>query len=319
MTGESTDIMDMARHWMFRVNDPAFDEWNDFTEWLEADPAHLAAYEAALGEDTWTGDVFARASAANENTPADEAPPRRGGLMKRWHAFAGGAAAAVALVVGLGVWTQGPERYETGPGERQVIALEDGSRVILNGSSAISYDPDSPRFATLERGEALFEIHHDEERPFVVMAGETRLLDAGTVFNVISERGHLEVAVAEGAVIYEPQASAIHLGPGDELIRSSATAAPMLAKTSPEAVGSWQKGILQYTDAPLDEVARDLARNLDKPIDAAPVAKEMRFTGTLAVDGPPDQVLRRVAPLLGVTFIEKEAMWKMTPADGAPR
>src|SRR5690606_22585823 len=108
---------------------------------------------------------------------------------------------------------------ETGPGEHRALALADGSRVILNGETRIGYDPKGSRRVTLAYGEALFEIRHDESDPFVVIAGDTRLVDAGTVFNVVHNSSTLEVGVAEGAVIYEGGKGKVRLNPGDVLSR----------------------------------------------------------------------------------------------------
>jgi len=47
---EPTEI---ARRWAIRVADPAFDDWDALTLWIEADPAHLAAYEAAVEGEEW--------------------------------------------------------------------------------------------------------------------------------------------------------------------------------------------------------------------------------------------------------------------------
>ena len=37
MTQENSDVMDTARLWMIRVNEPGFENWDGFTSWLEAD------------------------------------------------------------------------------------------------------------------------------------------------------------------------------------------------------------------------------------------------------------------------------------------
>lgn len=317
--------MEMARLWMIRVRDPDFDDWDGFTAWLEADRVHRAAYETALDEDEWAENLFAHrpahpvvadhAAAPDADTPA--APPRR----QPWLAWGGAIAAAIALVGGWAIVNRGAsDIIVTAPGEHRTIALADGSRIVMNGGTRIAYDADQPRFARLEKGEALFEIRHDEARPFVVMAGETRLVDAGTVFNVVNDKHVLEVEVAEGAVIYEGERNPIRLNPGDALVRlGPATARARVSKANIAAVGSWREGVLQYNDATLADIAADLGRNLGVPVRAARGADRLRFTGTLAINGPAREVLARTGPLLGVTFAENGNAWEMTPADGARR
>lgn len=321
MTEEMSDLMDTARLWMIQVNEPDFDDWDGLSDWLEADSRHLVAYETALDEDAWVdGVVEAR---GRENPIISSPGPSRAVLARRrrWLGIGGAIAAAVA---GIGTWTvmntmSVETEIVTQPGERRSIALSDGTRVAINGDSSINYDPDEPRLVTLERGEALFEVHHDAAKPFVVMVGRTRLIDAGTVFNVVREGGALEVAVAEGAVIYDAKGGPIQLEPGDALIRRGANAKVELLKADPAAVGSWRNDVLPYTKAPLSEIARDLSRNLGQPVRIAPGSEELRFSGTLSVDGTAQEVMARTGPLLGVTFSKTADGWEMLPTDGAPR
>jgi transmembrane sensor len=319
MTTQFSDIDEAARLWVIRVQDSAFDDWDGFTDWLERDAAHGAAYEAALADDAWAAELLRRRSPpapAPDPLPLRPTVPQR---RRRWYA-AGGAIAAVLVATLTFSLTGGPapDEFVTAPGEQRTVPLADGSQIVLNGGTRLTVDPDSPREAALASGEALFEIRHDARRPFVVTVGGTRLLDAGTVFNVVSEGGALDVAVAEGAVIYEPGRKQIRLTAGDALSRASGTATPVLRKASPKGIGSWQTGRLEYTNAPLDRVARDLSRNLGRTIRAANGAERLRFTGTLAVDGQTEDVLKRAGPLLGVDFAAEGDAWRMTPANGTP-
>ncbi|WP_430098150.1 FecR/PupR family sigma factor regulator [Novosphingobium resinovorum] len=44
-------IRDAALGWAVRAGDPAFADWEAFTLWLEADPAHARAYQPAAEVD----------------------------------------------------------------------------------------------------------------------------------------------------------------------------------------------------------------------------------------------------------------------------
>jgi transmembrane sensor len=320
MTTTNPDTVEAARLWVIRVQDSGFDDWDGLTEWLAGDPDRLAAYEAALDDDSWAAELFhhqppmdADARPSDPSHRRAQPTPRR-----RWFAAGGAIAAALVAVVTFTTIRDDSTRIITAPGEHRAVPLADGSQVILNGGTEIALDPDAPREIRLTRGEALFQIRHDERNPFVVIAGKTRLVDAGTVFNVASEDGALDVAVAEGAVIYEPEREGITLAAGDALSRATARARPTLHKASPQTVGSWKSGRLQYNDAHLDRIARDLGRNLGRKIHPADGADRIRFTGTLDVSGTADQVLGRAGPLLGVNFAADGNSWRMTPAHGAP-
>lgn len=312
---------DMARLWAIRVQDSAFDDWDGLTDWLELDESHLAAYDAALDDDAWAAELLRHQPPPQpvaEPVALWQAEPRRR-PQRRWYAMGGAIAAAIVGVVTFSVLDhQAPSEIVTGPGEHRTVPLADGSRIILNGGSRITIDPDSPRAVELAAGEVLFQIKHDERNPFIVTVGGTRLVDAGTVFNVVSENGSLDVAVAEGAVIYEPGRKEIKLIAGDALSRSDVDATPVLRKANAQTIGGWQTGHLQYSNAPLDRVARDLGRNIGQQIQPAGGAERLRFTGTLVVEGPTDQVLARAGSLLGVSFAANGDAWRMTPANGAP-
>src|SRR5690606_10376421 len=204
-------LLDEAAAWAVRTGDSGFTDWDAFTAWLERSPDHAAAYDR----------VAAAVAEAAEGLPPslandDREQPAR--ISRRW--FGGAIAASLAALVVLGVW-RGDGTYveQTAPGETRMIALDDGSRIDLAGGSVIELDRDDPRFARLEHGRALFTIRHDEANPFVLEAGEDRLVDAGTVFDVSLDDGNFAVSVGEGAVIFNPERQSVRLEPGDTLRR----------------------------------------------------------------------------------------------------
>ena len=53
MPTHRSELNAIAQRWAIRVGDPAFDDWEALGKWLDADPAHLAAYEAAVDGEEW--------------------------------------------------------------------------------------------------------------------------------------------------------------------------------------------------------------------------------------------------------------------------
>lgn len=306
-----------ARLWAIRLRDPAFADWDGFTAWLEGDPAHNAAYEIALDEIDGADALFDAPQPKPAWTPADASAPRR---IPRWRVPAMAAGVAVLAVGGgwLALQPGAPQTYATAAGERRTIELADGSRVLLNGNTRVTLDPASPRQVALAGGEALFEIRHDATDPFVVTTPDgTRLVDAGTTFNVVEDRGTLDVAVAEGAVIYRGKGADLRLAPGEMLTRDGSEAQPVKGRIETGSVGAWRTGYLQFADAPLGDVARTLSRNLGVPVTVDPAVTSRRFSGSVMLDGGADAVIARVGPLLDVPIERAGKGWRMMPPDGA--
>ncbi|MDB5202706.1 MAG: FecR family protein [Ferruginibacter sp.] len=110
--------------------------------------------------------------------------------------------AAVVLLLALGLFrflgssnNSGPDasarinnNISTRPGSKTQVKLPDGTVVILNADSKLTY-PDNFLGATREVtlvGEAFFEVAENKNKPFIVHAGGMDIKVLGTVFNVKS-------------------------------------------------------------------------------------------------------------------------------------
>jgi transmembrane sensor len=191
------------------------------------------------------------------------------------------------------------------------IPLADGGAIVVNGGSHIVLDRKDERIADLVRGEAHFTVMHDAADPFVVTIGESRLIDVGTVFNVVRHGKDLRVAVAEGAVRYEGLET-VELAAGQAMHR---TAEGMIEVTRQQvgAIGGWIGGTLVYDRAPLADVAADLTRATGIAIDLVPGLEQRRFSGVIQTRGDPAALRERVAAVLGLTVDANEAGWTVRP------
>ncbi|MGY4397130.1 transmembrane sensor [Sphingomonas sp. UYAg733] len=308
-------IRDQAQLWAMRLHDTAFDDWDGFTAWLEADAIHSAAYDAAVAHDVGVAELLETAPRPIIPAPQPVIP-----RVTRRVWLGGAMAAAVVGMVGYATLrdTASPYVIETAPGVHRTLALADGSSITLNGGTRIVLDHSAPRRATLDRGEALFTIRHNERDPFEVNVGGTRLVDAGTVFNLIRDDGATRVSVSEGAVVFAPDTDAVRVDPGQALSAVDG-ARPIRSQAEISGVGAWQGGQLVYSNATLATVVTDLSRNLGRPVDTTADAATMRFTGIINIDQKAADPIAPIAPLLGVQAERNGRGWSLTRADRAHR
>jgi transmembrane sensor len=319
LTGKR-QIEEEAIGWVIRLRDAGPEAWEEFTLWLEASAEHAAAYEEAALADLDAG-AIEPLPALPAPEPVEDTPPATVHSLDERRAsrraFLGwGIAASLVAAVGIGTFANQSSAYvvETGPGERRTVPLADGSRIEMNGSTRVALDSDRPRFARIEEGEALFRVVHDPTRPFEVEAGDDRLRDMGTVFNVLRGRdGSLEVAVAEGAVLFNPGREAAHLEPGMGL-RKGPRERVWIGRFDREAIGGWQEGRLVYVAARVSRIAADLSRNLGLEVTVSPEIADRAFSGVIMLDGEPGQVLERASALLGVELKKEKGGWRLARA-----
>ena len=318
------NMLEQAIAWHLRLNDADAETWAEFAEWLNADPAHNGVYEAVTDHDARMSSILGKATFPNgeeherppefsndENDVVQGArgePPRRNPW--RWGALAGSI--AVAGLVGVQMMPDRDARYavETDAGETRTVALADGSSVSLNGSTRIILDRSNSRSVEIARGEARFAVKHDASDPFTVVAGEQRLVDIGTVFNVVRTDGQLRVGVAEGAVRFEGAARSVDLRAGDSLAADSRGGIE-IAQSPVASIGSWASGKLVYDQASLEQVADDLSRSLGISLELPRGMGSRRFSGVIQTNGDRDAVRARLEELIREKIVADGTRWSV--------
>jgi transmembrane sensor len=111
-------------------------------------------------------------------------------------------AATLILSVGITGWFYLQRNaYTTDIGEQRTIALTDGSSVELNAQTKIRIAyTDNQRTIQLLRGQALFKVAKDPQRPFIVDTKTTQIRAVGTQFDVYKKSTGIQVTVVEGRV-----------------------------------------------------------------------------------------------------------------------
>ena len=295
-------IRTQAIAWRIRLADGDAAAWESFVAWLEQSPEHARAYDlVALGEQD-----AVQALDRPTPVPANDDMPRIG---RRWVGFGAAAAAVLLAVVGAPMLRSGDYLVETGPGEQRQIALEDGTRITLNGGTRIGLERSNPRIARLEAGEAQFAVVHDARTPFRVELADAVVQDVGTVFDVVRDKSGNRVEVAEGAVRYNPDRENVSLTAGQTLVDPAGDDPVRVGQRQASAIGGWTSGRLSYDQEPLDRVAAELSRTIGVAIAVAPELADRSFSGTIRIGRDRKRVVERVAALLDVSARRAGSGW----------
>ncbi|KQS01558.1 hypothetical protein ASG11_18080 [Sphingomonas sp. Leaf357] len=318
----SEAIVDRAIDWHLRQSDMAEDAWAEFVVWLEADAAHAEAYDRVAMLDRVLPEaplaVPNRLIAANDDHQDHGRATRR-----RWLWGAGGTAVAAAIAVLLVPMAlpraADPYEINTAPGQRQTIALADGTRIELSGGSRLKLDHNNTRVAALDAGEATFTVHHDEGTPFTLRSGGLSVQDLGTVFNVARSGQRLDVQVAEGSVMFQPGAEGIVLKPGKSLVAHEDTHSVTLGDVAPDTVGGWRSGRLSFSGEPLARVFDAMRRLYGTQVTLTGDLSEQPFTGMVEMTGTAARDIPHMAALIGVEWRRNGETWILSRRSAATR
>lgn len=182
-------------------------------------------------------------------------------------------------------------RFSTGVGGHKQVTLADGSIVELNTNTVIRLSSEgATRTAYLDKGEAYFRIAHDPAHPFVVIAGNRRVIDVGTTFVVRREPKALSVTLIEGKARFDTPADqsspAIELRPGDEVV-ATAAGVDRIKKSQGQMLSElgWRSGNLVFSGTSLAEAAANFNRyNRTKLVVTDPRVGRLRINGTFAAN-----------------------------------
>ncbi|WP_129791500.1 FecR domain-containing protein [Sphingosinicella sp. CPCC 101087] len=264
VSGSAQGVDELAAAWAVRSAERALtpQEQQQLDDWLSQSSRHVGAFVRA--QAIWT-DVD-RVVALDDTTRADPVAPESA---SRWRRYAIAASLILAILVGGITYDRFVGRIATARAEVREIALDDGSRAVLNGGAVVQvrYDENS-RQIVLRRGEALFDVAHDTSRPFVVTADDVTVRAVGTRFAVAVEGGDIEVTVAEGTV------EVAKAGEPPRLIRANqqfvvAPTGPRRASLDEAEIGrrlAWERGLLVFSGQSLERAASEVSRYSPVPV-----------------------------------------------------
>lgn len=271
------DIEEQAAQWAAGLmsGDNRMHAGEDLADWQEEDPCHAKAYDELMAMTAGLDAIGEVALQEEFERELHEAAAER--KRQRWVAGISSLAAGfvVAAVMTASMWVSAPDpvTYETAKGQRSTIALADGSMLQLNTNTRVTaLLEDDERHVTIEQGEAFFSVKRDEDRPFIVDAGETQVRVLGTKFNVRLGASSNVVSVLSGLVSVAQrsddddvqQVALLHAG--EQAEHDTAKKEAVVEGFDQGSVMAWQTGKALYHETPLSVVVEDLNRYFSAPL-----------------------------------------------------
>jgi len=268
---------DSAAEWLLRrqAGDPV-ETLPEFRAWHDSDAAHAAAWHDALR--VW--DSFDEAPdllMTGMRQAALTARPQRRIVPAAWWTLGAAAAAAAAVVLLM----PGPLRPWSAPDDkplttlafataaaRQDVVLPDGTHIALDSNTALTATLyPHRRDIRLNRGQAYFDVTHDDARPLTVGAMGGSVTDLGTRFNVLARPRGMQVLLIEGALAVADGEHRVQLAPGDSYDTSPGARA--IEHPDAHALLAWRDGYLEFSGEPLGQAVAAMNRYAVHPITLA--------------------------------------------------
>ncbi|MBA8821932.1 transmembrane sensor [Ochrobactrum sp. P6BSIII] len=303
---KSKDVaIDEAATWFVRMSSHPVteDTKRSFQLWLQDSPANSDAYDSIC--KLW-GDLKAPAQIV-----ARSSGPKFGRVeyfvsypVLKWTAVATSA----VLFIGLGaIWrdegliARGFADYATSPGTHREVALSDGTKIYLDGNSAMdtTFLADE-RHIKLIRGRAWFNVARDENRPFYVETQNATVRVLGTIFTVdIEKSDKTTVSVESGEVSVHSADSQIELEAGNV-----ATASPgglhKLENAEIDRMSSWRRGLIIMNQTPLETVLSEVSRyTTGRIVVSGQNIKNLQLSGVFRTDDT-DAIFAALQSVLGL-------------------
>lgn len=287
-----------------------------FPAWLKADADHAQAYDKA-------GGLWEELGALRSDQ--DLVHLKRSDIRKHVGRFPWArrmrtaAAAAVMLLAVGGAYTYIHRvkpvigSFASEAEERKQLTLDDGTAVVLNIDSEIATSfTRGQRDVVLVRGEADFQVAHDNERPFVVRVGEGSVTALGTQFQVRRDEKQTLITLLQGSVSVRTPRGFQTLMPNESATLLE-TGAITMATVDPATALGWMEGRLSFRNATLSEVVSQANRySRRKIIIVGAGLANIRLSGDFEA-GESESIASAVERILPVSVIRENDRFLIEP------
>ena len=281
-----------AAVWIARLHGPGRTEATEsgWRKWFGAHPDHKMAWEVV--SDKWNKSHDVPVALVH---PPVRLRRRVSEVRYRWTVVALVAVASAVIAAIVVLFWRG--EVTTRIGEQKTLNLHDGTRIELNTETrlVVKYDAQT-RQVELKSGEAYFSVAH-ESRPFVVMAGNRKVIAVGTSFTVRRDQSAddaVTVTLIEGKVAVAPINAVNGLSteplPEVTVLKAGERArirphAPITVDTpSMDRMTGWMRGQLIFDHTSLAEAVAELNRYGTTHISvASPETGHIPVSGTFRI------------------------------------
>lgn len=295
-----------AAQWFLRMQhaEPDHPERSKFEAWLFSSQSNAEAYSAIA--NLW--ERFDHADGLKAMASAIEANSQQADFLNRktrsklLNGIAGLALLTLSSLLGFKLWDEWQNQVltnmfaATAIGEMKQQQLSDGSQLTLNSDTdlAITYYRNK-RVITLKRGEVIFDLVKDADRPFIVDSDFAKVTVLGTRFAVNKLNSLVRVSVDHGRVRVESQNSSTLIDQNQlndsPIILTNGQVAEVLQQRQPQRVDKnaldafgFADGTIAFEQAGLEEIAEVLSRYLKTPVIAvAPFKANQSKSGDLKI------------------------------------
>lgn len=200
----------------------------------------------------------------------------------------------------------GPEHFSG----KQYVRLPDGSTVLLNEKSELSYNYNLSSGQDVREvyltGEGYFDIYHDASKPFLVHIGDLTVRVLGTAFNVRAYSGDYEVqvAVTRGKVEVSRDDKTYGVFTSDEqIVINTVTEEYARSKVDSESVTSWKNNYLVIDNLDIEDAIQLIAGKYNVSIEINDRSlRKHRITATFLNNEDLNHVLMVVCEVINARY-----------------
>lgn len=239
-----------------------------------------------------------------------------------WKLFlVGGVAAGLVLGILLNLNWENKVELKTAFGETLPYTLPDGSKVVLNANSKLTFSEDWEKEDLREiwlEGEAFFDVVHlESHQPFLVYTSngvEVEVL--GTSFSVYDRNKKSQIVLEEGNVSLslansDQPREKILMKPGDLVAISD----DKVEKRKVEAKNytSWTQNLLILDQTSLEEIIRIAKENFGLQIEVdSNVSLSQTASGSMLLEDS-EQFMELTSKVFNISIQKKESTYVFTP------